>query len=116
MSSRTMLATLLIGLVGMICMPAARAEAESTNSTMNVAGQLTKIDGKTLTIVSTTGHETVIVYTGATKISRAGGNSAEPLKYEDLKVGQQVRAYYSNNDKAAFGVIIVNPSAAPPAP
>ena len=116
MTNRIMRIFLVIGLVGAAFLPAARAEAVSTNSTLRVAGQLTRIDGRNLTIVSTAGQEVVVLYTEATKISRKGPNSEEALKYEDLKVGQQVRAYYSNNDKAVFGIIIDPPLAAPPGP
>ena len=115
MMYRPILATLIIGLGGMMVAPAARAEAD-TNATLRVAGQLTKIDGHWLTIRTDTGQETIIRYTEATKISRAGAHSEVPLRYDGLKIGQQVRAYYSNNDKAVFGIIISTPLAAPPAP
>lgn len=117
MSKRAIVAALWVGVAGMAGMLTPNVWAESdTNATIRVAGQLAKIDGKMLTIATTEGREITLIYTGATKISRAGANSSQPLKYEDLKVGQQVRAYYSNYDKAVFGVIIDRPKTATPAP
>ncbi|MEO5365872.1 MAG: hypothetical protein H7831_05865 [Magnetococcus sp. WYHC-3] len=116
MSSRSTLVA-MIGLLGAIFMPVAQADDGTTNDTIRIAGQITKIDGHALIIVSTTGQETVLRYTEATKISREGKTSAEPLRYTDIKVGQLVQAYYSNNDKAIFGIIIADALATkPPAP
>ena len=116
MSKRAMLTTLLIGLSALIFIPAAHAAPDNTNATIRIVGQLTQIDYHSLSIVSATGQVTVIHYTGATMIERESDHNT-PLKYTDLQVGQQVRAYYSNNDKAVFGIIILDrPVTAKPNP
>ena len=107
MSKRAILTTLMIGMAGMLFMPAAQAAADNTNETIRIVGQLTKIDYHSLTIVSTSNQEAVLHYTGASMIERESDHNA-PLKYTDLQVGQQVRVYYSKNDKAVFGIIILD--------
>ena len=113
MSKRTTRIILLNVLVGMAGLLTAHAAADNTNATLRIVGQLTKIDYHSLTIVTTGGVATVIHYTGATMIERETDHNT-PLHYTDLQVGQQVRAYYSNNDKAVFGVIITSPAGTVP--
>ena len=112
MVRRTILGALLIGLISTICMTCAAADEDKT--TARVVGQLTKIEGKTLTIVPVEGQATVIFCTDATKISRE--NDKVQLKFEDLQVGQQVRAYYNKNDNSIIGIFIDSPPPATPAP
>jgi hypothetical protein len=76
--------------------------AENAPTTVRVAGQLTKIEGKALTITAD-GKDTVITCTDATKFSRDGSGAA---RFEDLQVGQPVRAYYTAADNTAQAVII----------
>ena len=108
MLKRTMLGAMLIGFVGAIWMPAALAETNAVRT----AGQLTKIDGKTLTIAPSAGQETVITCDDATKISRDGGQAT----FGDLQVGKQIRAYYGPADHLAKAVIIAKDSVEPPPP
>ena len=115
MSSRTMLAAALSGLVGVMFLTAARADTDTRNA-VRVAGQVTQIDGTMLTIAPAAGEATVITCSAATRISRDGEKSLVQAKFEDLQVGQQVRAYYSKADNAAAAVIIANAPAANSAP
>jgi hypothetical protein len=94
---------LLLGLANMSLLQAAPAEP-GTRNPARVAGPLTKIDGKALTI-----GETVITCNDATKFSSEGSHA--PGKFQDLQVGQPVRAYYSKTDSAALAVIITRSSA-----
>lgn len=102
---RTMVA-LLAGFVGI----ALTASALAADTPVRVAGKLSKIAGKTLTI--TTGdsgtQDTVITCNDATRIGRDGQKSA--VKFTDLKVGQSVRAYYTKDEKIAVAVIIAKPT------
>lgn len=116
MSKRLLLFSLFVVLAGMVFVPGVYAASDDTNATLRVSGLLTKVDGAALTIASVTGQEVVLRYTEATKISHEGPTAEVPLKYEDLKAGQQVRAYYSNTDKAVIGIIIANTPTANPAP
>lgn len=115
MSSRTLFAATLIGLISVMLIPAARAETNTQNA-LRVAGQVTKIDGKTLTIIATDGKDAVITCTDATKISRDGDKSIVPATFEDVQVGQSVRAYYSKTDNSAAAVIIAKSVPAKSAP
>ena len=83
--------------------------AQTTPAAVRVAGQLTKIDGKALTITTTVSglaRDTIITCNDATKFSRDGDKPGTQLKFEDLKVGQQVRAYYTKAENIALAVII----------
>jgi hypothetical protein len=105
MSSRAKLVAMLIGLVGLALATAAVADEAKP---IRVAGKLTKIVGKAITITTTEGTETkdtVVTCNDATKISR----DARPnvlLKFKDLRVGQQVRAYCRKADNVALHVHI----------
>ena len=84
---------------------------------VRVAGQISKIEGKAVTITATVDNatkDTVITCNDATKYRRDGAPGSAPsnAKFEDLQVGQQVRAYYTAADKIATTIIIAN---APPA-
>jgi len=92
-----MLGAMLIGFIGAMLMPAAQGE---TNA-IRIAGQLTKIEGKVLTITAD-GKDTVITCNDATKIGRDGGKAT----FGDLQVGLPVRAYYSKTDSVASAVFI----------
>lgn len=70
---------------------------------VRIAGQLTKIDGMALTITDG-GKDTVVTCNEATKVNRDGNNT--PLKFEDLKVGQHIRAYCTPTDHVALHVHI----------
>ena len=106
MSNRTMLGAMLIGLVVMMFTPAALADTNMTD----VAGHLTKIDGKTLTIDSNARQSTVVTCNGATRFSQSGGQA----KFENLKVGEQVWAHYSKTDNTASEVTILKPATMSP--
>ena len=80
----------------------ALAGAEDTKP-VRIAGQLTKIEGLALTITDG-GKDTVVTCNEATKINRDGNTTA--LKFEDLKVGQHVRAYCTPTDHVALHVHI----------
>ena len=107
MFKRTMMVGLLAGLVGLAFTTAVVACGHGPAS-VGITGQLTKIDGKTLTITMGKGTKnTVITCNDATKISRKGDKSGTQAKFEDLQVGQAVRAYYTKADNVAVAVIIV---------
>lgn len=93
---RTLAAILLIGLVGLAFTAAATAEDAKP---IRIAGKLTKIDGKALTITEKEGKDTVVTCNDATKVHRDGDKPDKQSKFEDLKVGQQVRAYCNKADK-----------------
>ena len=98
----------------------ATKEAPKAKAT-KLVGQLMKIDGKSLTITVKDGDkstDTVITCNDATKITQQGEEKKPaPAKFEDLKVGQQVTAFY-NAEKVAVGVMIMKAAAtaAPAAP
>ena len=107
-----MLATALLWAFGGVLM------AQTPSDTVRVAGQLTKIEGNALTIATAIGsalQETVVTCDGLTKFSRRGDKST-PAGFEDLKVGQSVRAYYDRTGNVALGVIIVEGAAPSPTP
>ncbi len=99
MCKRTVLALVLIGVIGF----AFTAAASAADKPIRLAGKITKIDGKALTI-SVDGKETTITCNDATKFRRDGQSGAS--KFEDLQVGQSVRAYYLAADNTAQSVII----------
>lgn len=70
---------------------------------VRIAGQLTKIEGKVLTITDG-GKDTVVTCNDATKVKRDGQEA--PAKFEDLQVGQHVRAYCTPTDHVAVNVFI----------
>ncbi|MCY2931280.1 MAG: FecR domain-containing protein [Planctomycetota bacterium] len=70
---------------------------------VRIAGQLTKIEGKVLTITDG-GKDTVVTCNDATKVKRDGQEA--PAKFEDLQVGQHVRAYCTPTDHVALHVFI----------
>jgi len=112
MSSRITSGALFAGLVGIVLATVATAGEVKPE---RIAGELTKIDGKALTITVKAENETkstVITCTDATKLARDGAK--EPVTLEDFKVGQQVRAYYNKADNTALAVMIANPGATPP--
>jgi hypothetical protein len=102
-----------IAMAVMIQQPAAPAQPAN----VRIAGQLTKIDGKALTIAETVNsqtRETVITCNDATKFSRDGDKGAT-VTFADLKVGQSIRAYYTAADKIAVAVMIAGPAPGSPA-
>ena len=99
LNHRTLLTALVIGLVAFAFTAAFAADAKP----VRIAGQLTKIDGMALTITEG-GKDTVVTCNEATKINRDG--SSTPLKFEDLKVGQHIRAYCTPTDHVALHVHI----------
>jgi hypothetical protein len=111
MSTRTMPLALMTGVMGLVFTTA--AFAQNTNA-VRVAGQLTKIDGKTLTIATTGAQpaETAITCNDQTKFVRDGEKAA--ATFADLQVGQPVRAYYTSSGKIALAVMIATPSSVPP--
>lgn len=101
-----MIVALLVGLVGF----AFTTSVLAADAPVRVAGTLSKIEGKTLTITTTAENEskdTVINCNDATKFARDGDKS--PVKFTDLKVGQSVRAYYIKATNIALAVIIAKP-------
>ena len=81
--------------------------AQGTTTNVRVAGQLTKIEGKALTITTTVdgvANDTVVTCNDATKFARDGDKT--PVTFNDLKVGQSVRSYYNKADNVAAAVII----------
>lgn len=106
MFKRTTMVALLVGLVVFAFTTSAIAA-----DAVRVAGQLSKIAGKTLTI-TTAGDDgtkdTVITCNEATKFGRDGDKS--PAKFTDLKVGLSVRAYYTKAGNVAMAVIIAKPN------
>jgi hypothetical protein len=104
-------ATLLCALGGSLM-------AQTPADTVRVTGQLTKIEGKALTITTPVGsalQETVITCDGLTKFSRQS-DQVTPAAFEDLKTGQSLRAYYDWSDHAALAVIIVEGTLPNPTP
>jgi hypothetical protein len=90
--------------------PPSPTPAPSPQPAARVAGILAHIAGRVLTITEA-GKDTVITCNDATKYGRDGGGQAG---FEDLKVGQSVRAYVTA-DNVALNVFIAK-SASPPAP
>ena len=106
MFTRMTMVALLAGFVGFMYTTSAIA----ADKPVRLVGQLAKIAGKTLTIVSTTddgSKTTVVTCQGATKVRRDADNAT--LKFADLKVGQTVRVYYTTSDKIASLVNIAKP-------
>lgn len=88
--------------------------AQDAMSMIRVAGELKKIDGKALTISTTVdkaAKDVVIVCGGETKFSREGDKTGAQVKFEDLQVRQQVRAFYTKADSVALTVVIAKPQA-----
>ena len=102
MLRRTMLVALLVGLVGFVFTSVAAADETSP---VRVAGKLTKIDGKALSIAADDGSDVTITVNDATKFRRDGDKDAA-VTLADLQVGQSVRAYYNKADNVATAVII----------
>ncbi len=79
-----------------------------------IVGQLTKIDGKSLTITTKDGDktkDTVVTVTDTTKVTQQGeGRKGEPAKVEDLKVGQHVTAFYKA-DNTLTAIMIMKAAA-----
>jgi hypothetical protein len=101
----------------LLCALGGAAMAQTKSDTVSVTGQLKKIEGKALTLTTPVGsalQETVITCDGLTKFSRRG-DKVTPAAFDDLKIGQSLRAYYDRTDNVALGVIIVD-SPAPPRP
>jgi sRNA-binding protein len=106
MFKRTTMVALLVGLAGF----AYATSAIAANDQVRLVGKLAKMDGKTLTIVSTAdkaSKPTLVTYTDATKYRRDADNTT--VKIADLKVGQTVRVYYTKADKIATLVNIAKP-------
>jgi len=93
-----------------------------------VAGKLTKIDGKALTITAE-GKETVVNCTDTTRIGKRPQPAAEgataptrgrgrgiQAKFEDLEVGQELMAVYNPEGNVARMVMITSAAAAPGSP
>lgn len=107
MFNRKMMVALLVGLVG----SAFTTSAIAADTPVRVAGKLSKIEGKTLTITTTADNETkdtIITCNDATRVGRDGDKSA--VKFTELKVGQSVRAYYTKATNIAVAVIIAKPN------
>ena len=89
---------------------------------VRVGGQLTKIDGKSLTLAVKSGDGTkdvVVTIADVTKVStREDTKGAKPVdaKVEDLKVGQSVRVNYDKTTNVAASIIIMVKPAAAAAP
>jgi hypothetical protein len=115
MSRRTLLVAFLIGLVGMVF--AIPAMAQDSKNAIRIVGQLTKIEGKALTITDG-GKETVVTCNDATKVGRDSDKAT--LTFADLKVGQPVRSYYDKTNNIAIIVRIADAptttTAKPPPP
>ena len=97
---------LLAGLLGLTYTTSALA----ADNQVRLVGTLAKIDGKKLTIASTTDKEskpTVVTCNDSTKVRRDVGNAV--LKLADLKVGQTVRVYYIKSNNIATAVNIARP-------
>lgn len=106
MFKHTTMVVLLVGLVGF----AYATSAIAANDQVRLVGQLAKIAGKTLTIVTPAeigSTRMVVACNDATKIRRDADNTF--VKVADLKVGQTVRVYYIESDKIATLVNIAKP-------
>jgi hypothetical protein len=97
----------------------------------SVTGKLTKIEGKALTIEATTlggkTEEIVVTCDDATRYSKmeavegegAAGAKGRPrevrarAKFDDLKVGQEVRVFFHTEDNVAVSVLITSVAPAP---
>ena len=95
--------TMIAWLVGLVAF-AQSMSAIADNVPIRLAGKLTKIAGKTLTITTDNGTATAIICHDATKLGRDGVKSA--VKFTDLKVGQPVRAYYTKPENISIAVFI----------
>lgn len=113
MCRRTMPLALLAGL---ICFAFTSAALAQDAKPTRVAGKLTKIDGKALTIANEDGSgDVVITCDDATKYRRDGDPQGAERKFEDLQVGQNVRSYYTKATGVA-GTVIIAGAQQPPAP
>jgi hypothetical protein len=97
MFDRIMSVALLLGLAGFVA-------SATAGDAVRLAGELTKIDGKALTITAD-GKGTVVTCDDATKIGRGGGQAT----FADLRVGQSVRAYHSKSGNVAAAVFVAKP-------
>ena len=95
--------TMIAWLVGLSAF-AQSISAIADETPIRLAGRLTKITGKTLTITTDHGTATAITCNDATKLGRDGVKSA--VKLTDLKVGQPVRAYYTKPENIAIAIFI----------
>jgi hypothetical protein len=84
---------------------AAPATPAAATPPTRVAGTLSRIDGKTVTIASTGDSKAVITCNDRTSIAVEGNKAG--AKFEDLKVGMAVRAYYTPADNVAKGIFVV---------
>lgn len=71
---------------------------------IRMVGNITKIDGTTLTIKGLDGTEVAVTCNDATKYSQDG--STAKLTLDAFKVGQKVRTYYRIADKVVLNLII----------
>lgn len=101
MATRTVALALLLAAVGFVSVSPALGEGTKPEP---IQGQLTKIDGKRLTVTSA-GAVVVVACDDQTKLSReaAPGTAA---KFEDLQVGQMLKGYYRPADGVALAVVI----------
>jgi hypothetical protein len=96
MSRRTVFVALLIGAFGLSLTMAAMA---ADTKPVRIAGKITKIEGKSVTIA-----DTVVTCNDASKIKRDGQSA--PGTFADLAVGQEVRAYCTPGDNIVLNLFI----------
>ena len=113
MTTRVFLASIALALLALALIPAAMAEMDTKNA-LSAVGQITRIDGKQVTITTTAGEDTTITCVETTKISKEADKSVNPAKFADLKFGLQVSSYYAKLDFTAFTVTIAQDQSAPP--
>ena len=101
----------------------------------HVTGQLTKIDGKALTIRATVegqAKDTVVICDASTRIQKTQARGAgaapnapkagvhnmpgRPMKFADLKVGQQVIVTYITGNNSARAIVVTPDAAAAGSP
>lgn len=108
-------ALLLAGLTGLLALTWTVLAPAQDAKGARVAGRLTRIEAKALTVSSTAdGAETATVLNigEKTRYSRDGDKTSYPAKFEDLQVGQSVRVYYNAVDNV-IGVVCIERAPAP---
>ncbi len=101
MLKRVTILGMLVAFVGLMTL------ANAGENPVRLVGNLTKVDGKNLTITADGGQNTVVTCNDATKFRRDEDNAT--LKFEDIKVGLRLRVYYSKADNVATLVNVAKP-------
>ena len=88
-----------------VILAAATATPPSDTKAIRLVGNITKIDGKALTITGDAdGKDLVLTVTDATQYRQDG--STDKLTFDSFKVGDHVRVYYASKDNTIGDLIL----------